>query len=299
MSTATYDPAAPLTPSGNLRRRALVSRGVEALAIASAVIAIAVLVIVVFSVIKQGASIISFDFFTKNPPKFGGAGGGIANCMIGSAVIVTVAALIAMPLGVLTGLYLTEFAGPHSRTGSALKLVLDLMQGVPTIVVGLFVFGLLVADSGDSGFAGSIALAIVMLPLIARSSQEVLLLVPGTLREAADSLGVTRWRTVVGVILPSAIGGIVTGTILAVARAAGETAPLLIVDQIWDPSTTTVNVFHGVPNIPVLILTLVEQPDPSGVARAWGAALALLTVILVANIGARILLARSKKKMGQ
>jgi phosphate transport system permease protein len=138
-----------------------------------------------------------------------------------------------------------------------------------------------------------------MLPLIARSSQEVLLLVPGTLREAADALGVTRWRTVVGVILPSAIGGIVTGTILAVARAAGETAPLLIVDSIWDPSTTTVNMFHGVPNIPVMILTLIEQPDPSGVARAWGAALALLTVILVANVGARILLARSKRKMGQ
>ncbi len=299
MSVPAFDPSAPLTATGNLRRRAAVGRVVEVLAVASAVIAIAVLAIVVFSVVKKGASILSFTFFTTNPPKFGGAGGGIANCIIGSALIVAVAAAIAMPLGVLTGLYLTEFAGPHSRTGRALKLVLDLMQGVPTIVVGLFVFGLLVAGHEDSGFAGAVALAIVMLPLIARSSQEVLLLVPGTLREAADALGVARWRAVVGVILPAALGGIVTGTILAVARAAGETAPLLIVDSIWDPSKTSVNMFHGVPNIPVLILTLVEQPDPSGVARAWGAALALLTVILVANVGARILLARSRRKMGQ
>ena len=299
MSNSAFDPTAPLTPSGNLRRRSAVSRLVEVLAVAAAALAIAMLAIVVFSVVQKGASILSFDFFTKNPPKFGGPGGGIANAIIGSTLIVAVAAMIAMPLGVLTGLYLTEFAGPRSRTGRVLKLVLDLLQGVPTIVVGLFVFGLLVAGHQHSGFAGSVALAIVMLPLIARSSQEVLLLVPGTLREAADALGVTRWRTVVGVILPSAIGGIVTGTILAVARAAGETAPLLVVDQIWDPSTTTVNMFHGVPNIPVLILTLIEQPDPSGVARAWGAALALLTVILVANVGARILLARSRRKMGQ
>jgi phosphate transport system permease protein len=138
-----------------------------------------------------------------------------------------------------------------------------------------------------------------MLPLIARSSQEVLLLVPGSLREAADALGVSRWRTVLGVILPTAMAGIVTGTILAVARAAGETAPLLIVDGIYDATHTTVDLFgQGVPNIPVTILTLIEQPDPSSTARAWGAALGLLFVILVANIGARVFLARSRRKMG-
>jgi phosphate transport system permease protein len=300
MSTAHFDPTAPLVASGNLRRRELVSRLVAGGSIASAGIAIAVLAIVVYSVAHKGASALSLSFFTKNPSAFNAGAGGIANTIIGTTLIVGLGAVIAMPIGVLTGIYLTEFAGPKSRTGSILKLALDLLQGVPTIVVGLFVFGLMVQGHGDSGFAGSVALSIIMLPLIARSSQEVLLLVPGHLREGAQALGVTRWRTVIGVILPTAVGGIVTGTILAVARAAGETAPLLVVDNIWDPTKTQVHLFgHGVPNIPVMILTLIEQPDPSGLTRAWGAALALLAVILAANIGARVLVARSRRKMGQ
>jgi phosphate transport system permease protein len=146
--------------------------------------------------------------------------------------------------------------------------------------------------------AGSVALAIVMLPLIARSSQEVLLRVPSSLREAGDALGVDRWRTIVTVILPTAAGGILTGTILAVARAAGETAPLLLCDSLFDPSTTSANVFHAIPNIPVRILELSESATPSDVTEAWGAALALLTVILVANVGARVLLARSRRRTG-
>jgi phosphate transport system permease protein len=301
MTTSQFDPTSPLKPTGNLRRRAAVSRLVELGAIASAGLAVAGLAIVVFSVAHKGASALSFDFFTQAPPKFGGAGGGIVSAIIGTTLIVAFGAMLATPIGVLTGVYLTEFAGPRSRTGSVLKLALDLLQGVPTIVVGLFVFGLLVAGGGhESGFAGSVALAIIMLPLIARASQEVLLLVPSSLREAADALGVTRWRTVMGVILPAAMGGIVTGTILAVARAAGETAPLLVVCGLADPSKTTFDLFgQPLPNIPVLILQLVEEPDPSGLVRAWGAALGLLTVILLANVGARVLLARSRRKMGQ
>jgi phosphate transport system permease protein len=285
-----------LTASGNLRRRAAVSRVVEAGATASALAAVAVLGVVVFGVVKRGASSISLAFLTKNPPQFGGPGGGIASAIIGTVMIVALAAVIAVPVGVLTALYLTEFAGRQSRFAAVLELALNLMQGLPTVIVGLFVFGLLVEGRGNSGFAGAIALSIVMLPLIARSSQEVLLLVPDNLREAADALGVSRWRTVVGVILPAALSGIVTGSILAIARAAGETAPLLFVDSLYTPGVQ-LNLFgHAVPNIPVMIFTLSEGADPSGVARAWGAALVLLAVILAANIGARVLLARSRSR---
>jgi phosphate transport system permease protein len=296
--SAIVDPAAPLTPSGNLRRRLLVSHLVSGASILASFVAVAVLVLVTYDVAKQGASALSWSFITKNP--VGLAGGGIANAIIGSTLIITFATLIALPVGVLTALYLTEYAKPTSRAARALRTALDLLQGVPTIVVGLFVFGLMVVGHGESGFAGSVALSIVMLPLIARSSQEVLLLVPGTLREAADALGVERWRAILTVILPAAMGGIVTGAILAVARAAGETAPLLLADSIYNPTATQLVVFgHGIPNIPVLIYTASNLGIPEALARAWGAAFVLLGLILIANIGARLMLARYRARLGQ
>jgi phosphate transport system permease protein len=296
--TGLFDPSAPLTPSGNLRRRALVDRFVQVVATAAAVAAVAVLVIVLYGVVVRGAAALNLGFVFTNPQ--GLTSGGIANSLLGTLEIVAAAALIALPLGILTGLYLTEFAGPRSRTARILKLALDMMQGLPTIVVGLFVYGLIVIPTHtESGFAGAIALSIVMLPLIARASQEVLLLVPGTLREAADALGVNRWRAVVTVILPVATGGIVTGAILAIARAAGETAPLLICDSLYNPTSTSFNLFHGVPSIPMLIYTSYDLPLASAVTRAWGAALVLIIFILLANIVARLVLARSRGKMGR
>ena len=294
---APLDPTAPLTATGNLRRRAAVSRVVELCASAAAVFAVALLGGVAFTVARRGAAALSWHFLTQNSS--GLAGGGIANALIGTALIVAFGAIIAVPIGVLTGVYLAEFASPRSPTARCLKLVLDLLQGLPTIIVGVVVYGLLVATPHhDSGFAGSIGLAIVMLPLIARSSQEVLLLVPPNLREAADALGVHRWRTVLGVILPAAIGGIATGAILSIARAAGETAPLLFVDSIYNPTATQLWIFgHGVPNIPIFILTTYDLPDPNALTRAWGAAFVLLTFILLANVGARLLLARTRARM--
>jgi phosphate transport system permease protein len=293
------DPTAPLTASGNLRRRAAVSRLVAVGATVAAVIAVAMLGLVVYGVVSRGAPALSVDFVVKNPQ--GLVGGGILNSLLGTLVIVAFGAAIAAPIGVLTGLYLTEFAGARSRTGRALAIALDVLQGVPTIVVGLFVYGLIVVPQHlQSGFAGAVALAIVMLPLMARASQEVLLLVPNTLREAADSLGVNRWRTVLTVIVPAAMGGIVTGVILATARAAGETAPLLVCDSLFDPSTTQLNLFgHGVPNIPMLIYTSYDVAVPAAITRLWGAAFVLLVFILLANVGARFLLARSRAKMGR
>ncbi len=295
--TGLFDPAAPLTPSGNLRRRTWVNSLVRLTSTAAAVFAVAILVIVIFGVVQRGISSLSLAFIIDTPQ--GLAGGGIFNYIVGTVEVIALGAIIALPLGILTGLYLTEFAGPRSRVASVMKLALDMMQGLPTIVVGLFIYGLIVIPQhAQSGLAASLALAIVMLPLMARSSQEVLLLVPNSLREAADALGVSRWRTVVSVIVPSALGGIATGAILAIARAAGETAPVLICNSIYDPNNTSLNILHGVPTIPMLIYTSVDLPLPDAVARAWTAALVLVVVILCANIGARVMLARTRAKMG-
>ena len=293
-----FDPTAPLTPSGNLRRRRVVDGIVQFVATAAALVAVAVLVIITYDVAAHGVSALSLGFVINAPQ--GLTGGGIVNSLLGTLEIVAAAALIAVPLGILTGLYLTEFAGARSRTGRILKLALDMMQGLPTIVVGLFVYGLIVIPQHrESGFAGAVALSIVMLPLMARASQEVLLLVPSSLREAADALGVNRWRTVLTVILPAAVGGLVTGAILAIARAAGETAPLLICNSIYNPNATSFNLFHGVPSVPMYIYTTFDLPLADAVARTWAAALVLMIFILLANIGARLVLARSRTKMGR
>lgn len=294
---ASFDPTSPLTPSGRLRRRQLLSRLVETGHTASALLAVGVLAIVVYSVASRGASALSIGFLTKDFPRFEGrGGGGIAPALAGTAVMMAIATALAMPVGVLTALYLSEFAG--RRSAGAIGLALDLLNGLPSIVVGLFVFGLLVAGHHQSGFAGSVGLAIIMLPLIARASYEVLQLVPSGLREAADALGVRHWRTVRGVVLPSALGGIVTATVLAAARAAGETAPLVFTCSIFS-SSLSVNPFghEGLANIPVYIFKASEAADPYGFARAWGAALVLLAFILVSSLAGRMLLNRSRTKL--
>jgi phosphate transport system permease protein len=289
------DPTAPLIASGNLRRREAVSRLAESGAVVAALIAVAVLGVVVFGVFSRGVSALNLGFLTEDLPKTGEPGGGIAPALVGTALLALVATAIAMPLGVLIALYVSEFA--NTRLARAIRLVLDLMNGLPTIIVALFVFGLLVDHHHQSGFAGSVGLSIVMLPLIARSTQEVLQLVPHTLREASDALGMSRWRTVVGVVLPAAGGGILTGTILAGARGAGETAPLLLACSVFG-NHVTLNFFgEAIPNIPIMIFTLSEEANPLGFTRAWGAAFVLLAMILLANICARALLARSRAKM--
>jgi phosphate transport system permease protein len=292
VSEPAFDPAAPLTPTGNLRRRRVFSRLVESGATAAALFAVGVLVIVVYSVVAHGASALSLDFLLKGEP------GGIGPALVGTAEIVAIATLIATPIGVLIAVYLTEFG--KGRLARWIKLVLDLMNGLPSIVIGLFVFALIVeAAQEQSGFAGSVALAIIMLPIISRGTMEILQLVPSSLREAADALGVSRWRTVLGVILPSAIGGILTSTVLGVARAAGETAPLILLTSVYDGSRVSLNPFEPLPNIPTTIFRLSEEASPTGFAQAWGAGLVLLVFIMIASIGARVLLARSRERMAQ
>ena len=216
-----------LSDRGNLRRRRAVSRAVEVLSTLATLLAVAVLIIVVGSVLARGIGSINIDFLTKGPAPFGESGGGIANAIVGSAMLVGLASAIAIPVGLLIAIFTTEFA--DNRFAAAIRFALDILNGVPTIITGIFILGLIVIPQGkQSGFAGSIALAIIMLPIVARAGQEVLSLVPNTLKEAATALGVARWRIVMRIVLPTAAGGLLTGSLLAVARVAGETAPLLL-----------------------------------------------------------------------
>jgi phosphate transport system permease protein len=295
MSAVT--PAFALRPSGGLRRRRIVNKIMESLGTAAALLAVGVLVLVIVSVAVRAAPALSWDFFTKPPALFGLPGGGISSAIVGSLLIVALATAIALPWGVLAAIYLTEFA--PRRIAQPIQLVLDVLNGLPTIVTGIFVYGLLVVGhGGQSAYTGSIALAIVMLPLVARAAQETLLLVPSALREGSLALGVSRWRSVVGVILPTTLGGIMTGAVLAVARAAGETAPLLFTTSIFNPAVST-DVTKALPNIPVLIFTYSEQPDKALHEQAWGAALVLMVFVLVASLAAKALLARSRRKLGR
>ncbi|MFL5922235.1 MAG: phosphate ABC transporter permease PstA [Gaiellaceae bacterium] len=293
---ATVEPALSLRGDGRTRRRRFANKAAEGVALAAALAAIAILAIVVLSVAKRGFSELSFGFLTEDLPLFGQPGGGIAPLIVGSALLVGISTLIALPLGVLTALFVTEFA--ERRVASGIQLTLDLMNGLPSIILGVFIFGLLVAGHTQSGYAGGIALSIVMLPLIARSAQEVLRLVPTAHREGALALGASRWRTVLGVVLPSALGGILTGTVLAIARAAGETAPLLFACSIY-ATTVQWNPAHALPNIPVQIFIWSESADPNDHKRAWAAALVLLLFVLATSLLGRAALARSRKKLGQ
>jgi phosphate transport system permease protein len=294
--SAIPDPAYALTASGNLRRRQIFSRVFEVLTVAAAVLAVAVLLILVYYVCKQGIAAISASFFTSSElPAFNGVGGGIGPALIGTIELVTIATVIALPVGLLTALYLSQYAGP--RADHVLRLMIDLMAGLPTIIIGVFVAGLITNRFGQSALAGGFALSIVMVPLISRASLEAINRVPETMVDAADALGVARWRTITGVILPTASNGIVTATILAVARAAGETAPILFTCSLYTQNLS-INPRQPVASIPVEIFSLLESGYPASIQKAWGFALTLMVVILAANIGARVWLRRSERKRG-
>jgi phosphate transport system permease protein len=287
-----------LSPDADgLRRRRAVNRLMEVVATAAAFAAVAVLGLMVVSVAKRGGAAIDLNLFTKTPHPFSFTNepSGLANAFAGTAIIVGIATAMAVPVGVLSAIYLNEFA--RARVAFLIALALDVLNGVPAIVVGIFVFALVVVHHGQSALAGSFALAILMIPLIARATQEVLALVPQATREGSLALGVSRWRTTLGVVLPQTIGGIVTGTTLAVARVAGETAPLLFTSSIvgdrlqWNPHA-------ALASIPLKIFEYSESPDPADHARAWAAALVLISFVLVASMTARALAARSRRRMG-
>jgi phosphate transport system permease protein len=267
----------------------------EGLATAAALLAVAVLAIVLISVARKGLPALNLDFFTKNAAPFGESGGGIANAIVGTVIIVLIAAAISLPIGVLLAIFNTEFA--HERLAEAIRLTLNVLAGVPTIVIGVFIFSLVVVGRGQSGFAAALGLAIIMLPLIARATEEVLLLVPSTLREGSMALGASRTRTVLTVILPTAVGGIVTATIVAVARAAGETAPLLFTCSIFVSTVVTTDPRQAMATLPIVIFSSSESPNAHDQQVAWAAALVLIAVVLIGSIVGRLLSARTRRQI--
>jgi len=293
---ATLDTSVSLRGDARARRRKIRNRLAEAVATIAALAAVAVLGLVVFAVAKRGASEISWTFLTSDLPVPFTPGGGIAPLIVGSAILVGLATLFALPVGVCIALFLEEFSPPWMRT--PVQLAVDLLNGLPSVIIAVFIFVLLVYGHAQNGLAGAVGLAIVMLPLVTRSTQEVLRLVPSTQREGAFALGASRWRTVLGIILPASLGGILTGTVLAIARAAGETAPLLFVTGIFGRFIVG-NPTTAVPNMPVQIFIWSESPDPEDHKRAWATALVLLVFVLIASLVGRIALLTSRRKIGR
>ena len=276
--------------SAGLRRRKVTEKAFAGLAVASAVIAVAILALVLGTVIHRGLSALSLDFFTKPRPLFGQAGG-IADALVGSALIVGMAMVMAIPMSILVAIFMSEYAGP--RVSVALRIVLDVLNGVPAIVVGIFVFGLLVVGRGQSAIFGAFSLAVLMLPMVARATQEVLEIVPRSLREASLALGVTRWRTTLSVVLPTAIGGILTGVVIAVARVAGETAPLIFT-SLGNTNWST-DITKPMASLPIAILRYAGSPYEDWKALAWTGALLITVGVLALNIASRLSLAALKR----
>jgi phosphate transport system permease protein len=277
-------------------RRRTTDRVMRAMLAAGTVIALVPLVLVVYYLMKKGLGAWSWAFFTTDPTgNFLGDQGGVKSALLGTIEMVVLAAAIAIPLGWGVALYLVEY-GRQGRFAATVRYFVDVMTGVPSIVFGLFVYVTLVlggwGGSSFAGWKGSIALSLLMLPVVTRSAEVVLQLVPDPLREAALALGTPRWRMVLKIVLPTALPGLVTGSLLAVARAAGETAPLLFTATIV--AGTTFNLGDRMNSLPVQIYTDVGSPNDQLVQRAWGAALALVTLVLLTTLVARLASRRSR-----
>jgi phosphate transport system permease protein len=258
-------------------------------------VALVPLVLVIYYLLHKGLSAFSKDFFTTDPNgNFLGYPGGIRSAIFGTLEIVALASLISIPIGIGVALYLTEY-GKDSRFADVVRYFVDVMTGVPSIVFGLFIYIVLVLARVGGTFAawkGSVALALLMLPIVVRSSEVVLLLVPQSLREAALALGAPRWRVVARVVLPTSLSGLVTGALLAVARGAGETAPLLFTVAFAQAATASLN--QPMNTLPIQIYNDIQSPRAEVVTRAWGAALTLVLLILILNVVARVASKRSR-----
>jgi phosphate transport system permease protein len=281
-----------LTPAR--RRKDRFARGAI---LAGTVIALIPLVLIVYYLLRKGLGAWSTSFFTTDPTGntfFGGSSiGGIKSAILGTIEIVALASAIAVPIGIGVAIWLVEY-GRSSWFAQTVRFFVDVLTGVPSIVFGLFVYIVLVVGTGSTyaGYKGSIALALLMLPVVIRSAEVILLLVPGALRESALALGAPRWRVIFNIVLPTALPGMVTGVLLAVARAAGETAPLLFTAAAT--LKTTYNLGGFMNSLPVQIYKDVTSPTTAVVNRAWGAALTLVVMILLLNLIARLISRRSR-----
>jgi phosphate transport system permease protein len=269
-----------------------VSHLIVALCAVSVLVALVPLAFILFYVITQGVSALNVDFFTHMPTPVGEAGGGMANAIVGSLMVTSFGALFAIPIGVLSGVYAAEYAG--TRLAAAVRFAADTLNGVPSIVIGIFVYGIAVLPLRQfSALAGGLALGIMMIPLIMRTTEELLRLVPSTLREGALALGATRARAVFTVVVPAALPGIFTGILLALARIAGETAPLLFTafnNRFWSTDPT-----QPISTLTVQVFAYAVAPYEDWHRQAWAAALVLVTIVLTCSLLARVATARMEK----
>jgi phosphate transport system permease protein len=271
-----------------LRRRA-VNNVMLTLTGVCAFVTVAILFVILGYMIYKGGKSVNLDFFTKLPRAPGESGGGMANAIVGSGIIIALATALGIPVGFLAGIYLSEWGG--KAVPFLVRYTCDLLNGVPSIVIGIFAWTIIVKPmAGFSALAGGVALSIMLIPIAARSTEQFLQEVPRSLREASLALGASKWRTVANVIVPAARKGILTGMILGVARIAGETAPLLFTslnNQYW-----ATGLRQATASLPVMIYTHAIAPYEDWHRQAWAAGLVLLALVLAANIAARMILSR-------
>jgi phosphate transport system permease protein len=273
-------------------RRRVVSRVAVFLCALSVVLALVPLFLVFAYVLKQGFSSLSIDFFTKMPKPVGETGGGMANAILGTLMLIGLASLLAIPVGMLAGIHIAEYG--RSKFATAVRFAADVLNGVPSIVIGVFTYGLAVMPfKRFSALAGGLALGIMMIPIIARTTEELLLLVPGTLREGALALGASRARAAFGVMVPAALPGIMTGILVALARIAGETAPLLFTS--FNNRFFTTRLDQPIASLTVQVFTYAISPYDDWHRQAWAGALVLVGVIVFFSILARIVTRRLER----
>ena len=256
---------------------------------AAVLIAVLPLVFILATLVIKGAGSLNWAFFTEIPAPAGEVGGGVAHAIVGTLIIVGTAALIGLPVGIAAGIHCAEF--PNSRLTWAARFIADVLNGTPSIVIGVFAWAWIVATQKHfSALAGSIALAMIMVPMVLRTTEEMIKLVPNSLREAALALGYPRWRTSLGIVVRSTLPGIITGSLLAIARIAGETAPLLFTALGSQYLSTRLD--EPMAALPLTVFTYATGPYEEWHQLAWAAALVLILVVLVLSIGARLALRR-------
>jgi len=270
----------------SLHLRHLQSWAVTGLMIAATLAVLTPLGLIFLHIVKMGLSSLSLDFFTQIPKPTGESGGGMANGLFGSALLIFLSSCIGLPIGVLGAVYLTEFGG--GRLATAIRFSADVLAGIPSIITGMVAYSLIVVPfKGFSALAGAVALALIMIPIVLRTTEEQLKMVPGTLREASLALGVPLWRTSLKVMLKSATKGVVTGILLAIARISGETAPLLFTalgNQFWSRKLT-----EPIAALPLQIFSFAIAPYDDWHKLAWAGALVLVCIMFTLNLGARLL----------
>ena len=269
--------------------RRLVSNAMVGLMVLAVVVALLPLFFILFDLVVKGAGSLSLDFFTKMPAPAGESGGGVAHAIVGTLIIVGTASLIGLPIGIAAGIYCAEY--PGSRLTWVTRFVADVMNGTPSIVVGVFAWAWIVATQKHfSALAGSAALAMLMIPMVLRTTEEMIKLVPNSLREAALALGYPRWRTSLAIVVRTTMPGIVTGSLLAVARIAGETAPLLF--TALGSQYMGLNINQPMAALPLTVFTYATGPYEEWHRYAWAAALVLIMVVFVLSLGARLAIGR-------